>query len=132
MERPARIEGTCAEGFGAVRAAFEANFVEHGELGAACTVIVGGETVVDLWGGWADKARTRPWAEDTLVNSYSVGKAIVSLLLLRLVDDGTVALDEPIATYWPAFAEAGKGGATVRHALCHRAGVPAIHEPLDD
>jgi CubicO group peptidase (beta-lactamase class C family) len=126
------IHGTCADRYAGVRAAFEANFAEQGELGAACTVIVAGETVVDLWGGWADEARTRPWAEDTLVDAYSVGKAIVSLLLLRLVDAGDVALDEPVATYWPAFAAAGKERATVRHALCHRAGVPAIHEPLDN
>jgi CubicO group peptidase (beta-lactamase class C family) len=101
-------------------------------LGAACAVIVDGETVVDLWGGWADVERTRPWQRDTLVNSYSVGKAIVATLLLRLVDDGLVALDEPVASYWPDFGAAGKEGATVRHALCHRAGVPAIRERLTD
>ena len=123
-------EGTCDERFAPVRAAFEANFADHGELGAACTVIVDGVTVVDLWGGWADEARTRPWQADTLVNAYSVGKAIVSLLLLRLVDAGLVDLDEPVAVSWPAFAVEGKAGATVRHALCHRAGVPAIREPL--
>jgi CubicO group peptidase (beta-lactamase class C family) len=121
-----------------VRAAFVDNFESHGEpgaastseFGAACTVVVDGETVVDLWGGWADLDRTRPWQRDTLVNSYSVGKAIVATLLLQLVDGGLVDLDAPVASYWPAFGANGKDGATVRHALCHRAGVPAIREPL--
>lgn len=124
------IDGQCDQRFAAVRSAFEANFREHGELGAACTVIVEGRTVVDLWGGWTSVERTAPWQSDTLVNSYSVGKAIVSLLLLQLVDEGRVGLDQPVAELWPAFAAHGKERATVRHALSHRAAVPAIRTPL--
>ena len=73
-----------------------------------------------------------PWRHDTLVDFYSVGKAFLALLALQLVDDGLVALDDPIAAVWPEFAAGGKEGATLRHALCHRAGVPAIREPLTD
>jgi CubicO group peptidase (beta-lactamase class C family) len=90
-------------------------------------VIVDGQVVVDLVGGWADEAEQRPWQHDTLVNFYSVGKAFVALLALQLVDDGVIGLDDPIATVWPEFAASGKEGATVRHALCHRAGVPAMN-----
>jgi CubicO group peptidase (beta-lactamase class C family) len=93
-------------------------------------VIVDGEVVVDLVGGWADESGQRLWKHDTLVNYYSVGKALVALLALQLVDDGVLGLDDPIASVWPEFAAAGKEAATVRHALCHRAGVPAIREPL--
>jgi CubicO group peptidase (beta-lactamase class C family) len=124
------VDGHCAVGFDAVRRAFVANFAERGELGAAVTVIVGGETVVDLWGGWADAEGTRQWRQDTLVNAYSVGKPFVALLLLQLVEQGAVRLDDPVADYWPEFAARGKEAVTVRHALCHRAGVPAIREPL--
>lgn len=124
------IGGTCATGFEPVRAAFENNFDEHHELGAAVAVIIGGEPVVDLWGGHADLARSRPWESDTIVNAYSVGKGIVSVLLLQLVDKGLVQLDEPVARYWPEFGAAGKGQVTVRHALSHQAGVPAIRERL--
>ena len=124
------VDGWCDDRFAAVRTAFVENFAERGELGAACTVIVDGEAVVDLWGGGADADRRTRWRADTIVNAYSVGKAIVSLLLLRLVDQGLVDLDAPIARYWPDFGAAGKEGATVRHAMCHRAGVPAIREPL--
>lgn len=122
------VGGTCDARFTAVRDAFVANF-DGGEIGAACTVIIGGHTVVDLWGGWADEARTRPWQRDTLVNSYSVGKPIVALAVLQLVADGSLDLDEPASKWWPELV-AGQAGATVRDALCHRAGVPAIRPRL--
>jgi CubicO group peptidase (beta-lactamase class C family) len=124
------IGGGCDAPFSAVRKAFAQNFTERGEVGAAVCVIVDGDVVVDLIGGWADEVGRVPWRPDTLVNFYSVGKAIVALLALQLVDDGLLGLDDPIASVWPEFAAGGKAGATVRHALCHRAGVPAIREPL--
>jgi CubicO group peptidase (beta-lactamase class C family) len=111
-----------------VRDAFVENFA-RGELGAACTVVVEGRTVVDIWGGWADEQRTRPWQEDTLVNAYSVGKPFVALQLLQLVAEGSVELDEVATRWWPEL-RAGQAGATVRHALSHQAGVPAIRRPL--
>ena len=126
----APIAGRCDDGFGPVREAFAANFAERGEVGAALCVLVDGVPVVDLVGGYADRARTVPWAPDTLVDFYSVGKALVALSVLRLVDAGRLGLDDPIASVWPEFAAGGKEAATVRHALCHRAGVPAIREPL--
>jgi CubicO group peptidase (beta-lactamase class C family) len=126
------IGGWCAPGFAPVREAFAANFAERGETGAAVHVIVGGEVVADLVGGWADEDRTRPWRRDTIVDVYSVGKAMLALLALQLVDDGRLALDQPVADVWPEFAEGGKAGATVAHALSHRAGVPAIRKLLTD
>src|SRR3712207_2973479 len=71
-----------------VQDAFEANLPAPDETGAAVHVVVDGRPVVDLWGGWADAARTRPWTEDTLVNAYSVGKPFIALAVLRLVADG--------------------------------------------
>lgn len=126
------IEGSCDPAFADVRRAFEANFRDHGEVGAAVHVMIRGEPVVDLWGGWADPVGQVPWAADTLVNAYSVGKAFVALLALREVAAGRLGLDDPVADHWPAFGEAGKERATVRHALTHRAGVPAVREPLAD
>jgi CubicO group peptidase (beta-lactamase class C family) len=126
------IGGWCAPRFAPVREAFAANFAERGEIGAAVHVIVGGEVVADLVGGWADEDRTRPWRRDTIVDVYSVGKAMLALLALQLVDDGRLALEQPVADVWPEFAEGGKAGATVAHALSHRAGVPAIRKPLTD
>ncbi len=126
------ISGHCDDDLIAVRDAFRQNFVERGEVGAALCVIRDGEVVVDLWGGWADEARTRPWTHDTLVNFYSVGKAVVATLVLQLVDRGIITLDTRVADIWPEFAAGGKRDVTVRHALCHRAGVPAIRQRLTD
>ncbi len=122
------VDGMCDTHFAAVRDAFTRNF-DDGEIGAACTVVIDGRTVVDLWGGWADGACTRPWRADTLVNAYSVGKPIVALSVLQLVARGVLELDEPASTYWPELV-AGQQGATVRDVLCHRAGVPAIRTRL--
>ncbi|HVM53192.1 MAG TPA: serine hydrolase domain-containing protein [Acidimicrobiales bacterium] len=120
--------GSADQRFAAVREAFAENF-DDGELGASCCVIVGGTTVVDLWGGWADGARTRPWRADTLCNAYSVGKPLVALSVLQQVATGRVDLDAAADRSWPGLI-AGQRGATVRHALSHQAGVPAIREPL--
>ncbi len=125
-----QINGQCDAAFNAVRDAFAENFSERGEVGASVCVIVDGHTVVDLAGGFADERKTREWLPDTLVNFYSVGKAIVGVLALQLVDAGLIDLDDPIASIWPEFGTAGKESATIRQALCHRAGVPAIREPL--
>lgn len=124
------ISGWCDAKFSAVREEFALNFADRGEVGAAVCVIVDGQVVVDLVGGHSDTEGLRPWQPETLVNFYSVGKAFVALLALQLVDADAIGLDDPIASVWPEFAAGGKEGATVRHALCHRAGVPAIRERL--
>ena len=128
----APVSGHCDPAFEAVRSAFAGNFAERGEVGAAVCVIVDGRVVVDLVGGWSDAAQTRLWRPDTLVNFYSVGKALVGLLALQLVDSGQISLDDPVASVWPEFGSGGKSAATLRHALSHRAGVPAIRERLTD
>jgi CubicO group peptidase (beta-lactamase class C family) len=122
------IGGACDPAFRAVRDAFAANF-EKDEVGAACSVTVDGQVVVDIWGGWADADHRREWARDTMVNAYSVGKPLVALMLLQLVERGRIELDAIADRWWPELL-AGQQGATVRDVLCHRAGVPAIREPL--
>lgn len=122
--------GVCDGRFERVREAFANNFAEHNEVGAAVAVTVGGVLVVDLWAGWNDPAQTRPWHPDTIVNVWSVGKAVSSLCLLRLVERGLVDLDEPVAKYWPEFAQAGKARLPVRYLLTHQSGLPAIRKPL--
>ena len=71
------------------------------KLGAAVCLSVGGRTVVDLWGGWADGDRSRPWEQDTLVNVFSVGKAVSTVCVARLVDRKELVLDEQVSRHWP-------------------------------
>ena len=124
------ITGHCDPEFSSVRDAFAANFAGRGEVGAAVHVMRGDAVVVDLVGGWTDADRTHEWSTDTIVDFYSVGKALVATSLLQLVDEGRIGLDDRIASVWPEFAVGGKEAATVRHALCHRAGVPAITQRM--
>lgn len=124
------IDGICDSRFVGVRAALEENFEHRGEVGAGLAVVLGGRTVVDLWGGWADAARTRRWQSDTLVNVFSAGKGLAAVLVLRLVERGLLVPDLPVTRYWPAFASHGKGDVTVRELLGHRAGLPGIRRPL--
>jgi len=128
MQHP--VVGHCDPRFEAVRDAFAQNFVERGEVGAAVCVILDDRPVVDLVGGAADGAGRLPWRHDTLVDFYSAGKALIALMALQLVDQGLLDLDDAVCSVWPEFAEGGKQGATVRHALSHRAGVPAIRRRL--
>ncbi|MET7891372.1 serine hydrolase domain-containing protein [Streptomyces mirabilis] len=132
MTQPApRVHGHCDARFAAVRTAFEENFRDRAELGAAVTVTLDGETVVDLWGGWADAARTRPWERETLVNVWSTSKGPTSLCAHILADRGLLDFDAPVAAYWPEFAAAGKESVLVRHLLSHRAGLAGLREPHD-
>lgn len=126
------VDGTCDPGFEGVREEFARNLEERGELGAGFCVRVGGRTVVDLWGGHRDIARTRRWERDTLVNAWSVGKGVISMLALYLVERGELSLDEPVAERWPAFAAEGKETVTLRILLAHQAGLPSVRAPLHD
>lgn len=126
----ATIDGWCDPRFETVRDAFADNFALHDELGASCCVAVGGRVVVDLWGGHADVAGMRAFGPDTLVNVFSVGKGLTALVTARLVGDGAIDVDEPVAAWWPAFARAGKDDVTLRHLLTHQAGLPAVRRRL--
>jgi len=124
------VHGHCEPAFGRVREALAETLASGLEVGAALAVHVGGRPVIDLWGGHVDAARTRPWERDTIVNLYSVGKAVTAVCALRLVDAGRLDLDAPVAEYWPEFAQAGKGRLPVRYLLTHQAALPAVARPL--
>jgi len=128
------IEGICDPRFAAVREAFADNFAPDApsgaDVGASATLIIGGHTAVDLWGGHLDAERTRPWERDTIVNVFSTTKTMCNLVALALAGRGELDLDAPVARYWPEFAAAGKEGVLVRHLLAHTAGLSGWDEPL--
>lgn len=130
--RCAPVAGFCDSSFSAVRGAFEANFAERDEVGAAVAVFVGGRLVADLWGGWSDGAGATAWSSDTLVNVFSVGKGLSAICVLRLVERGLLDLDAPVARWWPAFAANGKDSISLRQVLAHQAGLPALRAPLPE
>jgi CubicO group peptidase (beta-lactamase class C family) len=124
------VEGTCDERFKGLRDVFTDQIESGEDLGASLAVSIDGETLVDVWGGWKDEAKTQPWTTDTVVNVWSTTKTMTNLCALMLVDRGQLDVDEKVATYWPEFAAAGKDGVLVRHLLGHTSGVSGWDPPV--
>ncbi|MEM7687865.1 MAG: serine hydrolase domain-containing protein [Pseudomonadota bacterium] len=120
------INGTCAPDFAPVKAAFEANFAQRGDIGASVAVSFEGEMVVDLWGGALARGKDAAWREDTIVNVWSTTKTMAALSLLVLADRGEIDFAAPVARYWPDFASAGKEGVTLAHVMSHQAGLSGM------
>ena len=125
-----QIQGFHDLKFEAVREAFADLFNDPQERGAALCIQIGGDTVVDLWAGTADKDGEHAWHTDTIANLFSCTKTFTAVTALQLVEEGKLALDAPVAKYWPEFAAAGKASITLRQLLSHRAGLPALRELL--
>ena len=129
------IHGVCPPRFYAVKDAFAANFTDApeglNELAAGFSVCIGGEIVIDLRGGWADTARTRSFGADTLVPVFSTGKAVMATMIALCVERGRLDYERPVASYWPAFGQAGKAGVTVGQLMSHQAGLPGFDEDVD-
>jgi len=124
------LQGQCDARFKRVREVFEASFASGAELGAGLTIYLEGRPVLDLWGGFTDESKARPWQRDTLANVYSTTKGITALCAHQLIERGEIELDAPVARYWPEFARAGKETLPVRFLLSHQAGLAGIAEPL--
>lgn len=122
--------GFTQDRFASVRQAFEANFENGSDTGASFCATIEGETVVDLWGGFADVGRTRPWLTDTIVNVYSTTKTMTALTALLVADRGELDFDAPVKRYWPEFAANGKDNVKVSHLMSHSAGLSGWNEPV--
>ncbi len=125
-------EGLCKPGFERVAEAFENNFAAKGEVGASVCLTVGGDTVVDLWGGTADQKSGAPWTRDTVGIVFSCTKGATALCAHVLASRGKLDLDAPVAELWPEFATNGKERATPRMMLDHSVGVPALRAKVKD
>jgi len=125
-----RVGGTVAPGFEEVRAAFERNLAERGEIGAAVAAYWRGEKVVDLWGGRRTPEGDEPWEEDTMVVVHSTTKGLSAMTLAVANARGWLDYDAPVARCWPDFAQHGKGAVTVRQLLGHEAGLVLLDEEL--
>ncbi|WP_297692206.1 serine hydrolase domain-containing protein [Phenylobacterium sp.] len=125
------ISGTAQSRFAAVKDAFAASFAADEELGARFTLVEAGEVVLDLWAGFADRARTRPWDAHTLCPIFSTGKALAATLVARLVDQGKLSYEQTVASVWPEFARAGKAAITVEQAMSHQGGLAGFPDRMD-
>src|SRR5215203_82517 len=124
------VRGLCPPQFDRVRAAFADNFTRGEELGARFCLVRNGEVVIDLMGGFADRAHTRPFDEDTLTPIFSTMKAVAAVLIASLVEQGRLDYAQRVAEIWPEFGQAGKEQVTVEQVLSHQAGLPGFLEPM--
>lgn len=124
------IHGEVEPGFERVREEFIKNFTQKGELGASFAVFHQSQKVVDLWGGYRDRKARMPWKRDTLVMVFSSTKGIAAMTLALAHSRGWIDYDEPVAKYWPEFAQQGKENITLRQLLSHQAGLCALDEPV--
>jgi CubicO group peptidase (beta-lactamase class C family) len=125
----AEVHGSCDDRFAGVRDAL-AERLDGEEVGASIAVDLDGETVVDIWGGHRDEARTTPWTQDTIVNVWSTTKCVLSLAALMLVERGELDVYAPVGNYWPEFAAKGKKDVEVRHLMSHTSGVSGWELPF--
>jgi CubicO group peptidase (beta-lactamase class C family) len=124
------IHGKCDDRFAAVRDVL-ANSIDAGnDVGGSFAATIDGETVVDIWGGWADEAQTKPWAQDTIINVYSTTKTMCALTAHLLADRGALDFAQKVAHYSPEFAANGKADVTVAQLMSHSAGVSGWKEPI--
>lgn len=126
----AEVKGTCDPRFEEMQRILEANLDSGADIGASVAVVLGGELVVDMWGGHTGPDRDRAWESDTIVNVWSTTKTMMALSALMCVDRGLIDLDAPVARYWPEFAQNGKEGVLVRHLLGHTSGVSGFAQPV--
>lgn len=135
MERVTRAApssgGTVEAGFEPLAEEFR-RLMARGPRGGALVVRAGDRVLADLHIGWEDRARTRPWRPETQALGFSATKGLAAMVLHRLADRGQLAYDEPVASFWPEFAAAGKGGITVRELLSHRGGLHDVQAVARD
>ncbi|MDF5871148.1 serine hydrolase [Pseudomonas aeruginosa] len=105
----------------------EAAFADQRLVGAVVLVAHRGQWLYRRAAGLADREAGRIMGEDSLFRLASVSKPIVSVAALSLVDEGRLALDEPIADWLPAFrprlADGREARITPRQLLSHSAGL---------
>lgn len=126
------IDGKVKPGFERVAEAFKENFDRKGEIGASVCLTAGGETVVDLWGGLADRKTRAPWTSDTVSIVFSCTKGATAICAHVLASRGRLDIDAPVAELWPEFARHGKARVTTRMMLDHSSAVPAVRAKVKE
>ena len=124
------VRGSSQDRFAHVRDVMAASLESGADVGASFCATIDGETVIDIWGGWADEAKTRPWEANTIVNVYSTTKTMTALTALLIADRGELDFDAPVAKYWPEFAQNGKAEVTVAQLMSHSSGLSGWEVPI--
>lgn len=116
------VSGYTHRDFEPVKTVFRSVVRARRGAGAALSIYVGDECVVDLWGG--------SYRSDSLQLLFSATKGALAVCANMLVQRGQLDLDAPVASVWPEFAAGGKDRVLIRWLLTHQAGVPAVSSQL--
>ncbi len=125
------INGLCPDKFAAVKDVFAANFADGKERGARFSAVINGETVLDIWAGNADREGAIPFDDTILTPVFSTGKAVMAIMIARLVDAGKLDYEAKVSSYWPEFGQAGKADITLGQLISHQGGLPGFSPPQD-
>ena len=123
------VAGNFSGQFAPLAEAFAQSFNQHGDTGAALAVYYRGELQADLWGGKQDKKDQQDWQQDTCVNIFSAGKALVAVTVLQQLERTGLSLDTPLQEIWPEFENSA---VTIKHVLSHRSGYSAFTQTMAD
>ena len=126
----AHVKGHCDPRFESLRTFLGQNVASEDELGACICVNIDGENAVDIWAGYTDEERNKPWEQDTIVNFFSISKTVTNLAVLMAHDRGLLDVHEKVSKYWPEFAENGKEDVLIKHILSHSSGVAGWEQPI--
>ncbi|HMC57119.1 MAG TPA: serine hydrolase domain-containing protein [Gemmatimonadaceae bacterium] len=114
---------------------FLQTYVDSGRIGGAVALILrDGSVVYERAVGWADKESGRRMAPGALFRIASQSKALTSVAIMMLVEQGRIALSDPVSRFIPAFGHttvaispdsvvAARGPITIRHLLTHTSGI---------
>ena len=117
------IQGECDPQFSKVKETFEKLYREDREIGSCFAVYKDGNPLVDLWGGFQDKDKTKPWQKDNLVTVYSTTKGVAAFCIALAMEKGLLKYEEKVSTYWPEFSNNGKEDITIGMLMSHQAGI---------
>ena len=81
------IKGHCDKEFLELKNILENQLITNYELGASIAVELDGKEVVNLYGGYIDENKNHEWEKDTLVNVFSVTKAVSGICCLLYTSD---------------------------------------------
>lgn len=100
---------------------FYYDHIQNGHFNGAILVAKNGKVVFEHYPGVADHENKTPMAADVPVHVASISKTITAVTVLRLVDQGKIALDSSVSHYIRRFPYRD---ITVRTLLNHRSGLP--------
>lgn len=111
------------------------SFVNQGTIAGAVTLIAQGGEVVSLEAiGYQDLESKKPMRADSIFDIRSVTKPVTAIGIMILMEEGTLALNDPVEKFLPEFKQAGKAGTqpspiTIHHLLTHTGALPLYRLP---